>query len=105
MKVQATKTMTKAINDFLKENGERMRAIYETMSRRAFEINVDFDFWDNERDYLPASDKMRAVKIVYPVEYYAMPRYLTSAALVKLFRKSDKSYNGFMREVLDEISI
>ena len=66
MKVQATKTMTKAINDFLKENGEQMRAIYETMSRRAFEINVDFDLWENESDYLPASDKMRADKIVYP---------------------------------------
>ena len=105
MKVLATKTMVNAINEFLKENGKDARAVYETMSRRAFEINVDFDIWDNERDYLPASDKMRAIKIVYPVEYYAMPRYLTSAALVKLFRRSDKSYNGFMREVLDEISI
>ena len=104
MKVQAARKITKAINDFLKENGERMRAKYVTMSRRAFEINVDFDLWENEIDYLPASDKMRAVKIVYPVKYHAMPRYLTSAALVKLFRRYDKSYNGFMREVLDEIS-
>lgn len=105
MKVLATKTMTKAINDFLKQSGERMRAVYETMSRRAFETNVDFDFWDNERDYLPASGEMRAIKIVYPSEYYALPRYLTSAALVKLYRRSNGTYKDFMREVLEEIAI
>ena len=59
----------------------------------------------NENDYLPASGEMRAIKIVYPSEYYAMPQYLTSAALVKIFRKTDKTFNGFMSAVLDEISI
>lgn len=105
MKVQATKSMTRAINDYLKSKGEKMVAVYETMSREAYKIKVDFGIWSNENDYLPASGEMRAIKIVYPSEYYAMPQYLTSAALVKIFRKTDKTFNGFMSAVLDEISI
>ena len=97
--------MTKAINDYLKSKGEKMVAVYETMSREAYKIKVDFGIWGNENDYLPACDKMRAVKIVYPPEYYAMPQYLTSRELVKIFRKTDKTYNGFMDAVLDAISV
>ena len=105
MKVLATKTMTNAINDFLKENGERKRAIYETLSRWAYKCMIDFDVWANEIDYLPKTDALRVIKIVYPPEYFAMPRYLTSNDLVKIFKKSDKTYNGFMRELMDEIAL
>lgn len=105
MKVQATKSMTRAINDYLKSKGEKIVAVYETMSREAYKIKVDFGIWGNESDYLPASGEMRAIKIVYPSECCAMPQYLTSRELVKIFRKSDETFDGFMDGVLNAISI
>lgn len=105
MKVLATKTMTREINKALHANGEKMRAEYVTMSRRAFSFYVDSDIWENERDYMPDTDEMRAIKILYPHEYYAMPQYLTSAELVRIFQKSDKTFDGFMDAVIESIQI
>lgn len=104
MNVQVSKTMTNAINEYFKQNGIPYAAIYETMSRNAYALNVDmFDF--NGDDYLPQTDKMRAIKILYPVEDYALPRYITTRELVRVFRKSNKTLAGFMGNLCDEIAI
>lgn len=105
MRVQATKVMTNAINKYLQEHGEKMRAEYRTASPEHYKTYVDYDLWNNEGDYLPEQARMRYIQIIYPEHFYAMPGYLTTRELLKIFKKSDKTYNGFMDAVLEAISI
>lgn len=105
MKVAATSTMTREINKYLTEHGEKMRAVYLTITPRDYEINVDYDLLRNEIDYLPASGKMRVISIIYPPEFYAMPRHLTTIDIVKIFKRTDKTFNGLMQGIADEIAI
>lgn len=105
MKVQATTTMTKELNKYFKANNIPFNAVYESMSENAYKWYVSTDIWDNEADYIPQSGKMRAIKIYYPDNYYATPRYLTSRDLVRVFRKSDKTFNGFMKDLYDDIAV
>lgn len=104
MNVQASKTMTKAINEYFKQNGIPYAAIYETMSRAEYSWNVDIYTEQHEDDFLPASGKMRAIKIIYPANYYACPHYITTRELIKVFRKSNKTLAGFMRDLYGEIA-
>ena len=105
MKVAATSTMTKEINKYLTEHGKKMRAVYLTLMPRDYEIKVDYDLLRNEIDYLPASGKMRVISIVYPPEFYATPRHLTTIDIVKIFKRTDKTFNGLMQGIIDEIAI
>lgn len=103
MKVQATKKMTDEINKFFKEKKIPYEAVYETMSPAAYKWNVD-TFDDHDDDYLANTGKMRSIKILYPYEYYACPHYLTTRELVDIFRKSNKTLDGFMSCLFDEIA-
>lgn len=105
MNVQVSKTMTNEINNYFKTNGIPYAAIYETMTPAAYGWNVDIYAEQHEDDFLPASGKMRAIKILYPGELYACPRYITSRELSQVFRKSNKTLAGFMRDLYDEIAI
>ncbi len=105
MKVQATKAMTSELNKYFKQNGIPYAAQYETMTPAAFGWNVDIYTEQHEADILPASGKMRAIKILYPAEDYALPRYITTRELVRIFRKSNKTLAGFMGNLCDEIAI
>lgn len=97
--------MATTINDFLKKNGEKIEVSYEKMSEHNFAALVDSDTWRHDIDYLPTADEMRVIKVCYPSEYYAMSQYLTTKRLTAIFEKSDKTLNGFLSEVLDEVRI
>lgn len=105
MKVQATKAMTSEINAYFKENGIPYEAIYETMSPAAYRWEVDINAEQHEDDFLPATGKMRAIKISYPENFYACPRYVTTRDLLKVFRKSDKTLGGFLHTLCGEIAV
>ncbi len=102
MRVQATKTMAKAINDY---TGKK------TFSARYVEMNTDNykfyvgSFFDNIMDYNSAKGVMVAIEITYPAEYYAMPRFLTTKDLDRAFRESDRTFEGFMDRVKEECEI
>ena len=101
MKVKATNPMTKLLNENLSAYLFRL----EKFTPDQFKVFVDVDIWKNEADYNPTTGKMQAIKVIYPDEYYSMPRYLTTYDLVKIFRRSDKTMTGFIQAVKDEIEI
>lgn len=88
MRVQATKTMTAEINKFFKtvEKFNGYRAIFKKY----------VDFWGYEKNI---------ISICYPYNYYAMPNDLDDKELLRIFKNSDKTYNGFFEKLLDEIEI
>ena len=54
------------------------------------------DFWGFEK---------KVITIYYPANYYAIPRDLDDYDLLRIFKKSDRTYNGFFADLLDDIEI
>lgn len=103
MKVKVTKTMAKE----LKKNfeGKEYQITFQKIPTDIYRINVSYDLIENEEDYNMEDNTFNIIKVNYPAEYYAMPRYLTSRDLRRAYRESDKTYDGFMRTVESLIEI
>ena len=101
MLVKATNPMTK----FLKNNFPAYNFRLEKFTLEQFKIFVDIDIFSHENDYNPTTNKIQAIKVIYPDEFYALPRYITTNELIKAFRRSDKTTAGFIQAIRDEIEI
>ena len=104
MKVKVTKVMTSEINKYFKKNGIGYTAYFVEYTPNEYSIYVGSTMC-HEDDYDWTKNVMKAIKIAYPDSYYAMPRYLTSNDLYKLFRKCNKTLEGFMKELYSEVEI
>ena len=49
--------------------------------------------------------KFNVISVIYPPDYYAPQKYLTTKDLTNIYRKSDGSIDGFMRVLINEIEI
>lgn len=90
MKVMVSKVFAAFINKTAKELGFKAEAEVVTMSEQAYIVNVGIEAqWEAEdygdRDW--TTGEYKVIRVVYPEEYYAMPQYLTTAALTKEFRR------------------
>lgn len=104
MKVKVSKTMVKFLNDnLLKSKG--YKAVFNEMNTNQYSFYVSYEIMDHENDYNYNTAKMKSIKILYPDDYYAVPRFLTTNDLVKIFKNSDKTVQGFLNELWNEIEI
>lgn len=101
MLVKATNTMLKAIAAAIPEYNFRL----VKFTLHEFRLFVNIDDWRHENDYNPATGKMQVIKVIYPGDYYSIPRYITTNDLLDAFRRSDKTMTGFLQAVKDEIEI
>ena len=101
MKVKATKAMTKYLNDHI----ENITFTLEKLTEAAYRMQVDIDTYLNEIDYSIKTGLFSVIKVSYPGEYYAMPRYLTTKDLNRIFARSDHTAEGFIKAVLSDIEI
>lgn len=104
MKVKVTKVMTDEINKYFQKNGIGYTAYFVEYSPTEYNIYVGSSMC-HENDYDWTKNKMKAIKIAYPDNYYAMPRYLTTDDLYKMFWKCNKTIDGFMKELHSEVEI
>ena len=102
MKVKATNPMKTAINAAL--NGEAVASI-EKLTPDVFRAFIDFSLFDHLEDYNTKTGLYQVIKITYPPECFAVPQYLTTKDLARIFRNSDRSYNGFFEALRDYIAI
>lgn len=79
-------------------------SFYE-MPRRAYELYTTGYTWENEIDYDPARETFKTIRVSYAPELYALPRFLTTADLLRVFHHSGKTWAGFKSELLKEIEI
>ena len=54
-------------------------------------------------NFLGINEKI--ITIYYPYEWYACPRDLNDYDLLRIFKSSDRTYNGFFADLLDDIEI
>ena len=104
MKVKVTKTMAAAIK-------KSMRTMYPcvTVSMQTYKPDTYSWYvgsvWENEQDYDYTSGQFKCIRIVYPENYYAMPRYLTTRELQRIAGRCDGTLDGFMKAVYAAIEI
>lgn len=101
MRVKVSKTMVKQ----LQKEFKNYLIVYEEMTINDYRWCVNSDLLGNENDYDYEKSKFKVIKVLYPYEYYAMPKYLTTNDLGKCFRKSNKTYNSFINEIKNEIEV
>lgn len=105
MKVKVSKTFAAFINKAAKELGFKAEASVVTMSSRSYKLNVSMDLFEAEEtgDYDFVEDECKAIKVVYPDDYYAMPKYLTTASLTKEFRRRGLTTEAELKEMLKDM--
>lgn len=109
MRVQVTKTMTRALNQECsnREFTNIDKFEYDSLLPYQYQFCVDDDLFralDNG-DYDSSTDTFKFIRVIYKPECYSVDRYITSYDLYKAFLSSDKSYDGFMDNVFNEYEI
>ena len=105
MKLLLTKTMFNTLKKAMADN-ERTKD-YEMITEKltneqycfyvgSYGGDLDFDYRDG---------KYKVFKIIYPSEYYATPRYITTEELQWIFKRSNKTLEDFLDKFIDLIEI
>ena len=105
MRIAATNKMVAALNRAAVAAGKPYKFSYSTMNTGAYAWYVG-DIWAayDYGDYNSSTGKMRAVRVSYPCEYYAAPRYISTAELNSIYEAGD-TLDGYVGKVLDRVSI
>ena len=108
MNIQVTKVFANFINKTAKELGFKAEASFVLMTEgmyRAYVANPEDAMWDG-RDYDWDKRMYKAIRVDYPDDYYACPRYLTTIELCKEFkRKGVANWNELKEMVRDMVEI
>jgi len=101
MRVQTSFKMANLIKEVLPDYEVQQIKI----DARQYVMYVDYDKSTGDLDYDYKIDKYRVIEIIYPPEYYATPSYLNTRQLNKIFKDSDKTLNGFKRELKQALEV
>ena len=101
MKVMVSNPMVKLLNDHI----SGVVFSLEKYSREIYEKYVDYDLFSNINDYNSTKGVFKVIKISYPAEFCAMPGYLTTRELNKIFSYSDHTMTGFIEAVKNQVEI
>ena len=101
MKVKVSNPMVKFLNTHI----DGMKFSLEKMTEAAYRMQVDIDTYIHEADYSIRTGMFSVIKIIYPDDFYAMPGYLTTKDLNRIFTRSDHTAEGFIKAVLSDIEI
>lgn len=106
MKVKVTETMCSELNKALGNMGTTSISEFQFVSLNPYQ-SFDNDETDLGFDY--AGNWVRhAIKVVYKDECYAMPNYIATSDLVRIFRREKMKYYGvrdFAYDVIAEYEV
>lgn len=105
MKIQVSKVFA----DFINKTVPNVEASVRKMSENEYRMHVgSFALWDAEQygDYDWQTGKFKAIVVLYPDDYYACPRYITTKELDKEFkRRGVRDAEGLKSMIKDMIEI
>lgn len=91
------KVMKKAIPEY------RFKII--TLSPESYELHIDFDLMRNTSDFDWNKRVFKAIQVLYPPERYALPRYITTRDLHRIYKSSDGTIEDFITELKKDIEV
>lgn len=95
MKVKPTHKMVECLKKVL--TGCQVDLV--ALTPQEFRCFVDIDDYNHEVDYDWKTSLFKVIRIIYPYEYYACNKYLTTKDLSYCLKQSNKTFDGFMSEV------
>lgn len=105
MKIQVSKVFA----DFINKTVPNVEASVRKMSENEYRMHVGcFAAWDAEQygDYDWQTGKFKAIVVLYPDDYYACPRYITTKELDNEFkRRGVRDAEGLKSMIKDMIEI
>jgi hypothetical protein len=75
------------------------------LDARQYKMLVDYDIYTGTGDYDYKTDTYKVIEIIYPAEYYAMPTYINTETLKRIYKNSDKTFQGFKTELINELAV
>lgn len=105
MQVKVSKAMVKALNAELKTAYFKPVFRYVELTREQYAALVDYELLRHMDDYKPEKGRFAAIAVSYNPLYNAATVYITTNELNRIFRGSDKTYNGFILAVGNELAI
>lgn len=104
MKVKVTNVMVRFLNAHL--SGKNYTFYLEKLTPEQYERYVDYDLFKHENDFNIKTSKLNVIRVVYPEEFYACDRYLTTNDLIKCFHNcKQKTASEFINKVFYSIEI
>lgn len=101
MQTKVTKKMAALLN----KNFKNYEIKVTNLTVDEFKFKVNYSLFDDLEDFDSSSNTFKVIKVLYPFEYYAMPTYLTTRILTRLYENSDKTLEGFLQQVFNSIEI
>lgn len=102
MLVKVSKQMAKELNRNLKD----IEVFYEELDFNQYERNVDIYSYMHDEDWVGKSNKFKVLRLVYPAEYYAIDRYVTSGDLAMVYRHAKgNTIDDYMEQFKIEFGI
>lgn len=92
MKVQVTKVMANLLNKEIPEFTFRLE-------------KHSTGWWSDPDDYDCKTGLTKFLVVYYPASYYALPQSFSTKDLVQCFRRSDRTLEGFIKQVKDMVMI
>lgn len=105
MQVKVSKAMVKTLNAELCTAYYKPVFCYRELTRDQYAALVDYELLQHIDDYKPERGKFAVIAVEYAPEYYAAGTYITTSDLLQLFRGSDRTYNGFITAIGDDLAI
>ena len=105
MKVKVSKVFADYLNKLAKQGVLDIdHAEVRTFSECGYTLNVG-DPWDAEQygDYDYNNDEYKAIVVVYPDEYYALPKYLSTELLTTTFNWFKVTNEEELKEMLKDL--
>ena len=105
MYVTTTKKMAAFLAQRAKKAGLPYEIVHREISAGAYAMNTRIDRCCEWADYNAKTGLYNVIVVLYPYEYYAPARYLCTEDLVDCFKRSNKTLDGYIAQVFDEIAI
>ena len=102
MKVKVTNVMAKLMGQLIAQ-AESVKVL--KMTPEQYERMVDCDLFRNEDDFDFETRKFKVIRIEYKADLCALPYYVTTRDLVRLYRNGDKTYGGFCEDIKAEYAV
>lgn len=107
MQIKTTQKFAKTMQTQLKkiDKFKNYKITLEKLTQNQFEYYVDCYSLHGFEDYDFTTGKFKVIKIVYPLDYYACDKYLTTSDLIQIYNKSDKTFEGYIKAFCDFVEV
>ena len=81
------------------------RVSLEKMDQELYRTHVNYDLFSALQDLDNRTGRIKVFRIEYPAEFYACDRYISTNESNQIFRRSNRTMDGFIESIRNECEI